>query len=192
MYEYSQEPNDYGLVKISTDGSVVELPDYATLSTKFATIPKLPTALPTTSLSVPDCKALTFTAINGSLTLPSLPEIEALIEAGVDVTIGKLSDITLRPSKYIITDMHGNEVTQKTPKKKSGLSTGVDLSAELKAWAPSEVTSDSTNPAGGKSSSSSSDGKSADAKSSGSSVINRQNGFALLLVTIVTVTLMVV
>ncbi|KTB11726.1 1,3-beta-glucanosyltransferase GAS4 [Nakaseomyces glabratus] len=38
VYEYSQEPNNYGLVKINHDGSVRMLPDFVTLQEKYKKI----------------------------------------------------------------------------------------------------------------------------------------------------------
>lgn len=54
-------------------------------------------------------------------------------------------DIELVPTKFTITDSNGNEITEKTPKKRSGLS-HIDLSAKLKepGYAPVDEPKTST------------------------------------------------
>lgn len=138
MYEYSEEANDYGLVRLGPGKSARQLPDYDALESQFAKIENLPVAVPVHARPHPKCPdPSTFKSINGSSSILSLPEIERVIEQGVGATPGKLRDVILRPTTLSIKDSAGREVLDKTPVKRSGIGKGIDLSPLLKGdYAP--------------------------------------------------------
>lgn len=95
MYEFTQEANDYGLVK--EDGTSVSLlADFNALQSQYSKITNLPTTIPGSSTPHPVCPPQSgYQYLNGSLTLPSLPEIQKVIKDGVTATVGKLSKADL-------------------------------------------------------------------------------------------------
>lgn len=124
VYEFSEEPNNYGLAKINgKDGSVKEMRDYGAMAGKYASLPSLPKDLPTEAREHPSCPdPASFRAINGANKLPSLPEIEALIQSGVSATPGKLRALTSLPAtNYTIYDASGMEIRDKAAVVRSGV-----------------------------------------------------------------------
>lgn len=143
VYEFSEEPNRYGLAKIDAkDGSVKQMKDYAALASKYTKLPSLPKDIPAIAQEHPRCPDETsFLAINGANKLPSLPEIAALILTGVSATPGKLRELTSIPaSNHTIYDANGVEIVDKTAIVKSGVNGHLpDLRLLLKTtgYAPS-------------------------------------------------------
>lgn len=145
VYEFSEEPNRYGLAKISgKDGSVREMKDYAALASKYAAIPTLPKDVPTNVRAHASCPdQSTFLSINGANKLPSLPEIEALILTGVTARPGRLTELSSLPAtNYMILDASGVEIVDKAAVVRSGVNRNVpDLRPLLQTtgYAPSSL-----------------------------------------------------
>ncbi|KAL6949018.1 hypothetical protein ACO0QE_001503 [Hanseniaspora vineae] len=57
VYEYSEEPNDYGLVKINSDGSITPMQDFYSLETQYSAYPNPTSCDFTTGNSKPHCPA---------------------------------------------------------------------------------------------------------------------------------------
>lgn len=88
VYEYSQEPNNYGLVTINSDGSVNLSVDYENLQSQFNKINlQALTAQNSTAtgLRPPSCSAVTIRSnITNSFAVPArLPGIQSMIDNGV-------------------------------------------------------------------------------------------------------------
>ncbi|KAG0651470.1 Glucan elongating glucanosyltransferase 2, partial [Hyphodiscus hymeniophilus] len=89
VYEYSEEPSDYGLVNISSDGSLQLLPDFATLQSQFNTLNV--TALQgltaqNTSLVPPNCTSslISSSSFDSNFTIPAVPPgAQDLINSGI-------------------------------------------------------------------------------------------------------------
>ncbi|KAK9237990.1 Glucanosyltransferase-domain-containing protein [Lipomyces kononenkoae] len=114
VYEYSQEASDYGLVNISSDGSVQERHDFVALSTEYASATT--TGLSTASATArPTTCASSYGNIDGNLTLPDTPAA-SLISNGLNSTFnrGKWVDITVQSTNFSIYDVSGNQLTDTT------------------------------------------------------------------------------
>ncbi|RCK59357.1 1,3-beta-glucanosyltransferase GAS4 [Candida viswanathii] len=108
VYEYSQEPNNYGLVEIQPNGDVKILRDFVQLKKKFDTLPELDynyivqsmkenakeiqTKLKNFKTSIPNCELL-YPNLDISKGVP--PTIaQTLIETGIEVQRGKYVPLT--------------------------------------------------------------------------------------------------
>lgn len=120
VYEFTEEPNKYGLVELEGDAANV-MSEYDTLVTAFANAPSEP-SIPSSVNIVDrpvDCPAEnTFKNINGNTTLPNTLGQE-YIDSGVDKTTfvkGKFLslDSVKMSSSYNINDSDGNEISDKT------------------------------------------------------------------------------
>lgn len=132
VYEWTQEANKYGLLKLSPSGDIKLLPDYDALRGQYAKISNLPKEVPKQNAEPLACPPeSSYKYINGSASLPSLDEVEEVIKNGVSATPGKLTDVKLFATKYSITDSRGREITDKLPQKVSGLS-HVDLKDKMR------------------------------------------------------------
>jgi hypothetical protein len=101
IYEYTQEPSNYGIVEINADGTIRLLPDFDALQRQFNTLNV--TALQglkaqNATNDPPDCvPSLIKTAkFSNNFTIPvQLPEIKALIDNGIqNAPRGKLVPVT--------------------------------------------------------------------------------------------------
>lgn len=120
VYEFSQEPNNYGLVEIQPNGDVKILRDFIQLKKKFDTLPELDynyivqsmkdnakeiqTKLKNFKTSIPKCELL-YPNLDISKGIP--PSIaQTLIETGIDVPHGKYVELTAEEMtshvKYIL------------------------------------------------------------------------------------------
>ena len=120
VYEFSQEPNNYGLVEIQPNGDVKILRDFIQLKKKFDTLPELDynyivqsmkdnakeiqTKLKNFKTSIPKCELL-YPNLDISKGIP--PSIaQTLIETGMDVPHGKYVELTAEEMtshvKYIL------------------------------------------------------------------------------------------
>jgi len=116
-YEFTQEPNNYGLVRVDGKSATI-LNDFVTLQTQYKAITAVPqgSAPPTTRL--PTCPpAENYTNLNGSNDLPDSPAAD-LIKNGISSSLysaGKLVQPSVwATTKYSIVDQNGNEVKDKT------------------------------------------------------------------------------
>jgi hypothetical protein len=89
IYEYSEEPNNYGLVNLNDNGTVSLLPDYDSLQSRYDAldVAALEKANATaTSLSAPACSVglLAGSGFTDSFALPDRPDgVDSLIQNGV-------------------------------------------------------------------------------------------------------------
>lgn len=108
IYEFTQEPNNYGLIQIEDNGNVQLLPDYFALKSQYQSIPdidyqriainmrmnskELQAKAKTQKYPQPQCQQ-TYDNLDISKGVP--PSIaDNLIERGVDVHIGKFVEIS--------------------------------------------------------------------------------------------------
>lgn len=117
-YEWTQEENDFGLVKIDSDGNAKILDDYHNLQKQFAKLDmkKLQSVNSTDSAAkAPKCdkSLITTKGFSTDFSLPDLPPGgQDLIDNGVtDITPGKIVKVKNTKVKAKITDSNGNEIT---------------------------------------------------------------------------------
>lgn len=115
VYEFTQESNNYGLVQISDSGTAQLLSDYEALQQRYGALSGLPTAIPASQASAKTCPPTSsYQYLNGSLSVPSLPEIQALIDSGVNQAAGTLaSSVPLTQATHTILDVSGNALPDK-------------------------------------------------------------------------------
>ena len=101
VYEYSEEPSDYGLVNISSDGSLELLPDYTSFQGQLAKLNFTliqGSAAQNTTVVPPACDVslITTSGFNNNFTIPTIPsEAQALIDNGISgKNNGKLITVT--------------------------------------------------------------------------------------------------
>lgn len=101
VYEYSQEPNNYGLVEIMDSGDIRILPDFMTLKAQLESLPEIVSGkFVQNSLGnlkssqkpeLPKCKK-TYPNLEISKTLPKVAN--NFVEAGIDIQRGKYVELT--------------------------------------------------------------------------------------------------
>ena len=118
VYEYSEEPDDYGLVTISsTDGSVTLRQDYVNLLDQFNKLDtKLLTQVPSGTNAAPVCSTTLVSGASGlsnNFTVPPQPPGTAdVIANGVTGAInGKIVPVTTLDVSQKIFDVSGNPIT---------------------------------------------------------------------------------
>ena len=116
VYEYSEEPDDYGLVVINSDGSINIKVDYDNLQGQYNKLNKaLLTTVPSSSGTAPTCSAslLTSAGFSTNWTLPAQPPGAAdLISSGVqNITSGNLVAVTNVNVKEKVTGSNGQVLT---------------------------------------------------------------------------------
>jgi 1,3-beta-glucanosyltransferase GAS3 len=118
VYEYSQEPNNYGLVNISSDGDVELFEDYDLLQEELNALDiSTLTATNRTAMErvAPECSLSLISGTNftQSFGVPEqLPEIADLIENGVDGTWPEgVDQVTETAVGHTVTGSNGNEVS---------------------------------------------------------------------------------
>lgn len=125
VYEFTQEPNNYGLVEILSNGDVKLLRDFVQLKKQFDNLPDLDYSFVVNSMksnakqiqnklkqyksSIPRCE-LSYTNLDVSLGLPN-SLAENLIETGVRVKHGSFIDLKQLDleSKYNIYQVNGEK-----------------------------------------------------------------------------------
>lgn len=129
VYEFTQEANEYGLVSVSSQGTARLLSDYAALQSRVRAISGLPTSVASTQAAAVRCpNPSTYTYLNGSLAIPSLPEIQVLIQSGVSRTPGTLAaSVPLTQATYVIQDVQGNPIANKAITSRSSSGSVGDL-----------------------------------------------------------------
>lgn len=118
VYEYSEEPDDYGLVTISsTDGSITLRQDYVNLLGQFNKLDaSLQTQVPSANNAAPVCSTSLVTGASGlsnNFTIPPQPPGTAeLIANGVTGAInGKIVPVTSLDVTQKVYDVNGNAIT---------------------------------------------------------------------------------
>lgn len=118
VYEYSEEPSDYGLVTINGNGSAQLLPDFATLQSQFNTLNV--TALQglkaqNTSVTPPKCNAslISSSAFDSNFTIPDVPPgAQTLIDNGIsNKPSGKLVSVTATKVTQQVEDASGTVIS---------------------------------------------------------------------------------
>ncbi|KAI1491954.1 beta-glucanosyltransferase gel2 [Biscogniauxia mediterranea] len=118
VYEWAQEPNNYGLATVNDDNTVDLLSDYATLQKEYQKVDfKAVQSIKATNNSVapPECQAslIKEDGFNNNFTLPVLPPGAAdIIKNGVSPKVnGKIVDISDWTVSQTVKDASGNAVT---------------------------------------------------------------------------------
>jgi len=125
-YEFTQESNDFGLVKIGSDGSAETIADYKTLQTHLAKVDADTLPLPSNikenkrPVNCPAEDSPIFAHITANLTLPTqLSDITDMIKNGIPssakTTRGKFVTPKTTKTKYSIT-LEGKDVSDPTIK----------------------------------------------------------------------------
>ncbi|KAA8651279.1 hypothetical protein EYZ11_009193 [Aspergillus tanneri] len=117
IYEYTQEANDYGLVKLNSNGTASLLVDYDNLMKQYAKLDmkQVEAANKTqTSYKPPKCQSSLIqnsTFLDG-FKLPSRPsKVQDMIDNGLkDANTGKLVDVKSKDVPQTIYDPNGNEI----------------------------------------------------------------------------------
>lgn len=118
IYEFTEEPNNYGLVQLNSNGSVSILVDYDNLRSQYDTldIEVLERANDTaTSLTAPECTTdlLSGTNFTMSFAIPARPDgVDDLIEKGVSGTFATGTEpVTNTEPNHIVYGANGQEIT---------------------------------------------------------------------------------
>jgi len=116
VYEYSQEPSNYGLLEINSDGSVKLLSDFDALQSQYNKLDKsLLTTMPTASPTPFKCdkSLITSSGFNNSFVVPAQPSgAAAIINNGVsNARKGKLIDVSALDVKQKVVGSNGNTIT---------------------------------------------------------------------------------
>lgn len=115
VYEYSEEPNDFGLVQINSNGSAQVLPDYDTLQKQFDTLnvtylQDLPAQ--NQSVTPPHCTSslITTPGFDNNFTIPAVPPgAQALIDNGISpAPSGKMVPVTATKVSQVVQQSNGN------------------------------------------------------------------------------------
>jgi len=117
VYEYSEEPADYGLVQINSNGSAQVLPDYDTLQKQFNTLNiTYLQGLPAQNLSVtaPKCTAslITTSGFDSNFTIPDVPPgAQNLIDDGISpAPVGKMVSVTATKVSQVVQQSNGDVI----------------------------------------------------------------------------------
>lgn len=115
VYEYAQEPNNYGLVDINDDGSATVMEDFYTLMERYAALnfTEIQGIAPQTeSKDAPKCKTslITTDGFITNFTVPALPpNASEIIENGVSpAPVGKIVTIDDYTVTATVKDTSGN------------------------------------------------------------------------------------
>lgn len=115
VYEYSEEPDDYGLVQINSNGSAQLLPDYDTLQKQFNTLNVTYLQdLPAQNVSVtpPKCASslITTSGFASNFTIPDVPPgAQALIDNGIsNPPSGKMVPVTATKVSQVVQQSNGD------------------------------------------------------------------------------------
>lgn len=118
VYEYTQEDNDYGLVKLNDSDTATLLVDFENLQKQYAKLDM--DRIRASNSSQTNIKPVTCSSdlikngtFSSNFTLPAKPPgVQKLIDNGYDkVKAGKLVDVESEDVKQTIYDHTGNEVT---------------------------------------------------------------------------------
>ncbi|KAK9367935.1 Glucanosyltransferase-domain-containing protein [Lipomyces kononenkoae] len=117
VYEYSEEDNNYGLVKIASDGSVTLKQDYVNLQSAYANMTY--TSFMSKSFIDVDgpsaCNATYIESIdptfNASFSLPPCPAEDMLTSGSGNNNIGKWIPLNSTQTTYAIYDVNNQEIS---------------------------------------------------------------------------------
>lgn len=118
VYEYTNEANKYGLVNISSDGTVTLLEDYYALQSEYAKVDFATlqsAAADGASVKPPTCssKLITSKDFSSNFTLPKQPVgVDALISKGISpAPTGKIISISDYSVNYTVRNENGTTLT---------------------------------------------------------------------------------
>jgi hypothetical protein len=114
-YEFTQEPNDYGLVSIN--GTTANLlNDYVALQTQYKAVASVPAGTSQSVTRATTCPAAdSYANLNGTNVLPDTPAAD-LIKNGIASNLysaGKLITPSTWSTTYTIVDANGKTITNK-------------------------------------------------------------------------------
>ena len=113
VYEWTQEPDNFGLVQVNADGSLTLLQDYVNLAGQYATLNRqaLMTQNSTaTSITAPACNAnlISTSGFNTNFNLPAPPNgASSLIANGAGGRVGGLVSVTATSVNIAVTSVGG-------------------------------------------------------------------------------------
>ncbi|KAL2068875.1 hypothetical protein VTL71DRAFT_15213 [Oculimacula yallundae] len=117
VYEYTQEPSNYGLVTLNTDGTAALLGDYDTLQKQFNALNSTllqSTAVTNATNAPPNCTAslITNPAFNNNFTIPAVPPgVQAMIDNGItNKPVGKIIPVTATKVTQQVKQSNGNVI----------------------------------------------------------------------------------
>jgi 1,3-beta-glucanosyltransferase GAS3 len=117
VYEYSEEPDDYGLVQINSNGSAQILPDFDSLQKQFDTLNiTYLQGLPAQNLSVtpPKCTSslITTPGFDSNFTIPDVPPgAQTLIDNGISpAPVGKMVPVTATKVSQVVQQSNGDVI----------------------------------------------------------------------------------
>jgi hypothetical protein len=117
VYEYTQEEQDYGLVKINANGSLSIRADFDNLQGQYNKLDRqlLESANPaSTNIKPPACASNLITAqqFSHNFTIPAIcPDCQSLIDNGISgAQSGKISDVTTTKPKQEVFGSNGQLV----------------------------------------------------------------------------------
>lgn len=156
VYEYANEVSDFGLVNISSDGSVDILPDFYTLQSQYAKVDfkTVQTATANSKAATPpvcSSKLITTKGFETNFTLPVLPPgAAAILSKGVSPTpSGKIITISNWSVNYTVRNPNGTVVTNLAVKQLANDAfnmPGTNTGAGSSGAASSSSTSSSSSP----------------------------------------------
>ncbi|KAK4039143.1 Glucanosyltransferase-domain-containing protein [Parachaetomium inaequale] len=119
VYEYTQEPNNYGLVQMNKDGSAKLMADFVSLQGQYGKLDfakiqdQKPASSSTAKAPVCDSKLITTDGFSNNFTLPVLPPgAQEIIDNGVKpAPKGQLIKITDWKVKYTVKNPDGSAIT---------------------------------------------------------------------------------
>lgn len=118
IYEYTQEPSNYGIVEIKADGSIQLLSDFDSLQAQFNTLNN--TALQSVksenrTVTPPVCRSslITTEKFSNNFTIPAQPSgVTDLITNGIsNAPVGKLVPVTTTTVSQEVKDTKGNVIS---------------------------------------------------------------------------------
>lgn len=114
IYEFAQEPNNYGLVEINEQGSAQLLPDYNTLKVQYnITQIHYDFSKDRQGVRPEKCKKAYPNLMNANAVIPDCP-VPELIKNGVkDVTLGSFVQVRLNTTMYSIVNVDKTEILEK-------------------------------------------------------------------------------
>ena len=114
-YEFTQEPNDYGLISVNGTTAYV-LNDLIALQSQYAKVTSVTAGTAQTAVRATTCPAAnSYANLNGTNVLPDTPAA-ALIQNGIASNLyspGKLITPSTWSTNYTIVDQNGKTITSK-------------------------------------------------------------------------------
>ncbi|KAK6587077.1 hypothetical protein PZA11_000367 [Diplocarpon coronariae] len=156
VYEYSQEPSNYGLVTLNSDGSADLLRDYETLQSQLGTLDGTSLqsqAAGNTTRNPPNCAAslITHAGFSNNFTIPAAPPgVQDLIDNGIkNAPVGKIIAVTSTKVTQQVKASNGDVVQNLaiTPLRDDESNTPQAAPTTTRSSAPGATTTTSSAPA---------------------------------------------